>query len=223
MNSIQLTFQDNYGIAPSSKSVLLISHKEESKLNAIHRTEEVLIDADGGSKYQDPLKENKLILHHPSHADLCNETECERNEKVPNIHEGSDSGNVREMEPVLSLYKDKRGPPPCTADTEHALLRSTNTSPLDNKNGEVGKARVATGIIVTPVATRNKPAAVILSIQPFISRLWNKNENLAWRMYIGDVSYGLGIQYDNSVVDTVFFKYLLGKTTRKEKDQVNYQ
>ena len=29
-------------------------------------------------------------------------------------------------------------------------------------------------------------------IEPFISRLWNKNENLGWRMYIGDISYRLG-------------------------------
>ena len=41
------------------------------------------------------LKENDLILHHPSHADLCNETECEGNEKVLNIHEISASGNVK--------------------------------------------------------------------------------------------------------------------------------
>ena len=65
------------------------------KLKSIQSTEEVLIDAYWGSKEQDLLKKNDLILHHPSHADFCNETECEENEKVPNIHEGSASGNVR--------------------------------------------------------------------------------------------------------------------------------
>ena len=59
-------FQYGYGIAPSPKVVLLVSHKEERNLKAIQRTEEVLIDADGGSKEQDPLKESELILHHPS-------------------------------------------------------------------------------------------------------------------------------------------------------------
>ena len=72
----------------------MVSQKEERKLKSIQRTKEVLIDTDGGIKEQYPLKENKLILH-PSHADLCNDTECEGNYKVPNIHEGSASGNVR--------------------------------------------------------------------------------------------------------------------------------
>ena len=80
---------------PSSKAVLMVSHKEEMKLKAIQITEEVLIDADGLSKEKDTLKENELILHHPSHADLCNETECEVNEKVLNIHEIVASGNAR--------------------------------------------------------------------------------------------------------------------------------
>ena len=65
------------------------------KLKDIQRTEEVLIYADVQSKEQYPLKKNELILHHPSHADLCNETQCEGNEKVPNFHEGIASGNVR--------------------------------------------------------------------------------------------------------------------------------
>ena len=59
---------------------------------------------------------------------------------------------------------------------------------LDNKNGEVNKALIATGIFVTPAATGKKPAAVISSIEPSNSRLWNKNENRA----LGDISYGLG-------------------------------
>ena len=29
------------------------------------------------------------------------------------------------------------------------------------------------------------------SIEPFRSRLWNKNENRAWRMDLVDISYGL--------------------------------
>ena len=37
-------------------------------------------------------------------------------------------------------------------------------------------------------------------------------------MDLVDISYGLGKEYNNSVVDTVFPKYLLGKTTSKEKD-----
>ena len=90
---------------PSSKAVLLVSHKEEMKLKAIQITEEVLIDADGLSKEKDTLKENELILHHPSHAELYNDTECEGNEKVPIINEGSAQGNVREMEAVLSPDK----------------------------------------------------------------------------------------------------------------------
>ena len=65
-------FQDGDGIAPSSKAVLPVPQKEERKQKAIQRTEEILIDADGGSKEQDRLKNNQLILHHPSHADLCN-------------------------------------------------------------------------------------------------------------------------------------------------------
>ena len=43
-------FQNGDGIEPSSKAVLMVLQKEESKLKAIQRTEEVLIDADGGSK-----------------------------------------------------------------------------------------------------------------------------------------------------------------------------
>ena len=124
---------------------------------------------------QDPLKDNELIPHHPSHADLCTETECDGNEKVPNIYEGSASGNVREMEPLLLPDKEKVGLPPFTAGTEHDFLRSPDTRPLDNKNGEVEKSCVATGIIVTPAATGKKPADVILYIEPFNSRLWNKN------------------------------------------------
>ena len=88
-------FQDGDGIAPSSKAVLLVSQKEEIKLKDIQWTEEVLIDADGGNKDQDSLKENELILHHPYHAGLCNETECEGNEILPKIHEGSASVDVR--------------------------------------------------------------------------------------------------------------------------------
>ena len=106
---------------------------------------------------------------------MCNETECEGNEKVPNIHEGIASGNVREMEPVLSPYKDKGVPPPCTAGAEYYLLSLPDTRPLDNKNGEVDKARVATGIIVAPTSTGEKPAAFVLSIDTFNSRFWNKN------------------------------------------------
>ena len=70
-------------------------HKEERKLKAIHRNAEVLTDADRGRKDQDTLKDNELILHHTYHADLWNDTEYEGNEKVPNIHEGSASGNLR--------------------------------------------------------------------------------------------------------------------------------
>ena len=43
------------------------------------------------------MKENDLILHHPSCADLRNETECEGNEKVLNVHESSASGNVPQV------------------------------------------------------------------------------------------------------------------------------
>ena len=125
-------FQDGDEIAPSSKAVMMVSQKEERKLKAINRTEEVLIDTDDGSKEHDPLKENELIPHHTSHADLCNETECEGNEKVPNIHKGSALGNVREMEPSLSLEREKGGSPPRTAGIEHALLHSPDTRPLDN-------------------------------------------------------------------------------------------
>ena len=39
--------------------------------------------------------------------------------------------------------------------------------------------------------------------EPFNSRLWNKNENRAWIMDIGDISHGLGTYYNNSVIDTV--------------------
>ena len=38
-----------------------------------------------------------------------------------------------------------------------------------------------------------KNMEVSRSIDPFNSRLWNKNENQAWRMDLGDISYGLGI------------------------------
>ena len=55
------------------------------------------------------------------------------------------------------------------------------------------------------------------SIEYFNSRLWNKNDNRAWRMDLSDISYGLGTYYIISVVDTVFSKYLLGKTNSKEK------
>ena len=74
------------------------------------------------------------------------------------------------MEPVLSLDKDKVGPPPCTAGIEHTLLCSPDTMLLDNKKGDVKKAPVATGIIVIPAAAGNNPAAVISSIEPFNSR-----------------------------------------------------
>ena len=97
--------QDGDEIMPSSKAVLLVSHRKESKTKAIHWTEEVLIYADEVSKEKDLPKENELILHHPYHTDLCNEAECEGNDKSPNIHEGSASGNVREMELVLSPDK----------------------------------------------------------------------------------------------------------------------
>ena len=95
------------------------------------------------------------------------------------------------MEPVLLPDKKKGGPPPFTTGIEHAILCSPDTMPVYNKNGEVEKSRVATGIIVTPAATGKKPAAVILSILPFDSRLWNKNDNQAWIMDLGDNRYGL--------------------------------
>ena len=79
------------------------------------------------------------------------------------------------MEPVFSPDKDTGEPPPFTSGTEHALLCSPDTRLLDNKNGEVDKARIVSGIIVTPVAAGKNPAAVILSIEPFNSRLLNKN------------------------------------------------
>ena len=71
------------------------------------------------------------------------------------------------MEPIFSPDKEKVEPPPYRAGKEHDLPRSPDTRPLDNKNGEVYKSRVATGVIVTPAATRKKPAAVISSIEPF--------------------------------------------------------
>ena len=71
--------QDGEGISTSSKAALMVSQKEERKLKYIQRTEEVLIHADGGRKEQDLMKENESILHHPSNADLRNETECEEN------------------------------------------------------------------------------------------------------------------------------------------------
>ena len=60
------------------------------------------------------------------------------------------------MEPVLSPDKEKVGPLPCTAGTEHYLLLSPVIRPLDNKNGEFDKAHIMTGIIVTSAATGNK-------------------------------------------------------------------
>ena len=66
--------------------------------------------------------------------DLCNETECEGNEKLPNIHEGSTSGNIREMEPLFSLDKEKVRPPPCMAGTENSLLQFPDNMLVDNKN-----------------------------------------------------------------------------------------
>ena len=104
---------------------------------------------------------------------MCNETECERNEKVPNIHEGSASGNVREMESVLSLDNKKGVPPPCTPGTEYDILCLPKTRPLDNKNGEVEKACVVKGIIITPAAKRKKVADVISSIDHFYSTTLN--------------------------------------------------
>ena len=74
----------------------------------------------------------------------------------------------------MEADKEKGETPPCKAGTEHDILLSPDTRPLDNKNCEADKSRVATGIIVTPAATRKNPAAVILSIEPFNSRLWNK-------------------------------------------------
>ena len=59
----------------------------------------------GVRKVKYHLKDNELILHRPYYADLCNETECQGNKKVPIIHEGSASGNVREMEQLLSPEK----------------------------------------------------------------------------------------------------------------------
>ena len=110
------------------------------------------------------------------------------------------------MEPVLSPDKEKVGPPPCTAGTEHALLCQPDTSLLKIKELEVDKARVATRIIVSPAETGKKADGVILSIEPFNSRLCNKNYNQAWRMCFGDISYGLGTYYNNFVVDTIFFQ-----------------
>ena len=147
---------------------------------------------DAGTKNQDPLEDYKLILHNPYHTDLCNETECGGNEKVPNNHEGSASWNVREMKPVLSPDKENRRPTPYTTGKENDLLRSPDTRPLDNKNVRVDKACVVTGIIVNPIVTGKKPAAVISSIESFISRLRNKNKNQSCIMDIGDIRYGLG-------------------------------
>ena len=75
--------------------MLLVSQKEEMKLKAIQQTEKVLIDVDGGIKEKYPLNDNELIPRHPSHADLCNKTEFEGNEKIPHSHKGSASVNVR--------------------------------------------------------------------------------------------------------------------------------
>ena len=66
-------FQDDDGITPSSKEVLLVSQKEERNLKAIQWNEEVLIDEYRGSKDKYLLKESELILHYPSHTDFCNE------------------------------------------------------------------------------------------------------------------------------------------------------
>ena len=96
------------------------------------------------------------------------------------------------MEPVFSPYNEKGGPPPCMAGTEHAILNLPDTNPFDNKNGKVYKARVATGMIVTPAATGKKPADVISHIEHFNSRWWNKHENQYWRMDLVNISYGLG-------------------------------
>ena len=65
------------------------------------------------------------------------------------------------MEPVLSPDKVNGVPPPCTAGIEHDILRLSDTRPLENKNGEVEKACVATRIIVTPAVTGKNPDAVI--------------------------------------------------------------
>ena len=43
-----------------------------------------------------------------------------------------------------------------------------------------------------------------MSIEPFNSRLWNKNKNQAWIMDLGDISHVLGTYYNNSVKNTVF-------------------
>ena len=42
------------------------------------------------------------------------------------------------------------------------------------------------------------------SIEPLNSRFWDKNENQAWIINIGDISYVIGTWYNDSVVDTVF-------------------
>ena len=76
---------------------------------------------------------------------------------------------------------------------------------VDNKNGEVNKARVAKGIIVAPAATGKKPTVFISSIEPFNSKLWNKNENRAWRMDLDDSGYILGTYFNSSVVQTIFY------------------
>ena len=113
---------------------------------------------------------------------------------------------MREIEPVLSPYKEKGLPPPCKAGIEHAILRSPDTRLLDNKNGKVEKALVATGIIVTLAAAGKKPDAIVSSIETFNSRLWNRNQNRSWRMNFGYIRYGLVTKYNNSVVDAVFFQ-----------------
>ena len=95
------------------------------------------------------------------------------------------------MKPVLSPDKEKVGPPPGTAGTEYALLRSTDARSVDNKNAEFGKYCVATGIIVTPTETGKNTAAVILYIEHFNSRLSNEYDNTSWRMDLGDTRYRL--------------------------------
>ena len=67
-DSYQEGFQDGDRIAPSTKTVLMVSQKEERQINTIQRNEEVLIGADWEIKEQYALKENELILHHPSHT-----------------------------------------------------------------------------------------------------------------------------------------------------------
>ena len=57
-DSYEEGFQGGDGIAPTSKSVMMVSHKEERGLKSIEWAEEVLINADGVIKEKDMLKEN---------------------------------------------------------------------------------------------------------------------------------------------------------------------